>query len=57
MVPADDYGLRLDNPEGSSKETCINGDGDAEEGDTGASVNPEATEGEPAAARPGAGDA
>ena len=45
-MPADDYGLLLDDPEGSSEETDIYRDTDTEEGDTGTSANPEATEGD-----------
>lgn len=57
VMPADDFGLLLDDPEGSSEETGIYDDVDADEEGTGTSANPEHTEGEPAAARPSAGDA
>ena len=40
VVPADDYGLLLDDPEGSSEETDIYHDMDAGEVDTGTSVDP-----------------
>ena len=55
-MPADDHGLLLYDPEGSSEETGIYGDDDAGEEDAGISANPKAAEEEPAAARPGAGD-
>ena len=57
VVPADDYGILLHDPAGSSEETGIYRDVGADEEDTGTSADPEATEGEPSAARPGAGDA
>ena len=50
VVPADDYGLLLDDPEGSSKETDVYRDADAWEEDTGTSVDP-------GAARSGGGNA
>ena len=50
VVPADDYGLLLDDPEGSSEETDIYHDMDAGEVDTGPSVDP-------GAARSGGGNA
>ena len=55
VVPQDDFGLWLDDPEGSSEESGPYRDEDAGLEDTGTSVNPEATDGEPAAAQPGAG--
>jgi hypothetical protein len=55
VVPPDDFGLLLDDPEGSSEETGVYVDDEAELADTGASVNPEATAEEPAATQPGAG--
>ena len=51
VVPADDYGLLLCDPEGSSEETSVYSDADAEE-DTGASPDPEAARGEPLTSRP-----
>ena len=55
-MDGDDYGLLLSYPEGSSEETGVYGEMDAEE-DTGASLDPEATMGEPSTSRHGAGDA
>nr|XP_040258241.1 uncharacterized protein LOC120975646 [Aegilops tauschii subsp. strangulata] len=55
-VDGDDYGLLLHEPEGSSEETGVYHDADAEEG-TGTSLNPEAARGEPSMSRRGAGDA
>ena len=49
-MPADDYGLLLDDPEVSSEETGVYHDTDAEEEDTGTSADP-------GAARSGSGDA
>ena len=49
-MPADDYGLLLDDPEGSSKETDVYRDADAGEDEVGTSVDPEAV-------RSGGGDA
>ena len=43
VVPADDYGLLLDDPEGSSEETDVYHDADAGEEDTGTSADPGAT--------------
>ena len=40
VVPANDYGLLLDDPEGSSEETGIYYDTDAGEEDTGTSADP-----------------
>jgi hypothetical protein len=57
VVPPDDFGLLLDDPEGSSEETGVYVDDEAELDDTGTSVNPEATAEESAAAQPGAGTA
>ena len=48
--------LLLCDPEGSSEETGVYGDADAEE-DTGTSLDPEAARGEPSTLRRGAGDA
>ena len=50
VVPADDYGLLLDDPEGSSEETDVYRDADAGEEDTGTSADP-------GAARSGGGNA
>lgn len=55
-VDGDDYGLLLDDPEGSSEQTGVYRDAGAEE-DTGASLDPEAARGEPSTSRRGAGDA
>ena len=46
VVPADDCGLLLDDPEGSSEETGVYRDKGIDEGDTGTSANPDATEGD-----------
>ena len=46
LMDGDDYVLLLHDPEGSSEETSVYSDTDAEE-DTGASTDPEATRGEP----------
>ena len=43
VVPTEDYGLLLDDPEGSSEETDIYRDADAGEEDTGTSADPGAT--------------
>ena len=43
-MPAEDYGLLLDDPEGSSEETGVYTN--AEEEDTGTSADPEATDGD-----------
>ena len=51
-----DYDLLLHDPEGSSEETGVYGDTDAEE-DIGVSPDPEAARGEPSMSRHGAGDA
>ena len=56
VVVGDEYGLLLHDPEGSSEETGVYGDVDAEE-DTGASPDPEVARGEPSTSRCGAGDA
>ena len=56
VVDGDDYGLLLHDPEGSSKETGVYRDADAEEG-TGTSLDPEAVRGEPSMSRRGAGNA
>ena len=55
-MDGDDYGLLLRNPEGSSEETGVYGDTDAEE-DIGASLDPEAGRGEPSTSRRSTGDA
>ena len=55
-MDGDDYGLLLHDPEGSSEETSVYRDADAEEG-TGTSLDPEAARGEPSMSRRGAGDA
>ena len=55
-VDGDAYGLLLHDPEGSSEETGVYRDADAEEG-TGTSPNPEAVRGEPSMSRCDAGDA
>jgi hypothetical protein len=55
VVPPDDFGLLLDDPEGSSEETGVYLDDEAELDDTGASANPEATVKDSAVAQPGAG--
>ena len=44
VVDGDNYGLLLRDPEGSSEETGVYGDAEAEE-DTGASLDPEADRG------------
>ena len=46
VVDGDDYGLLFHDPEGSSEETGVYSDAEAEE-DTGASLDPEAGRGEP----------
>ena len=46
VVPADDYKFLLDDPEGSFEETGVYHDVSIEEGDTGTSADPEATEGD-----------
>ena len=56
VVDGNDYGLLLHDPEGSSEETGVYRDADAEEG-TGTSPDPEAARGEPSMSRRGAGDA
>ena len=56
VVDGDDYGLLLHDSEGSSEETGVYRDADAEEG-TGTSLDPEAARGEPSMSRRGAGDA
>ena len=56
VVDGDDYGLLLRDPEGSSEETGVYSDAEAEE-DTGASLDSEAGRGEPSMSRRGAGDA
>ena len=56
VVDGDNYGLLLRDPEGSSEETGVYGDAEAEE-DTGASLDPEAGRGEPSTSRRGAGNA
>ena len=56
VMDGDDYGLLLRDPEGSSEETGVYGDAEAEE-DTGASLDPEAGRGEPSTSRRGAGNA
>ena len=50
VVPADDYGLLLDDPEGSSEETDVYRDADVGEEDIGTSADP-------GAARSGGGNA
>ena len=55
-VHGDHYGLPLQDPEGSSEETGVYGNLDAEE-DTGASPDPKAARGEPSMSRRGTGDA
>ena len=57
VIPPDDFGLQLDDPEGSFEESGPYEDEDAGLEDIGNSVDPEAIEEEPAAARPGAGAA
>ena len=56
VVEGDDYSLLFHDPEGSSEETGVYHDADAEEG-TGTSLDPEAARGEPSMSRRGAGDA
>ena len=56
VVDGDNYGLLLRDPEGSSEETGVYGDAEAEE-DTGASLDPVAGRGEPSSSRRGAGNA
>ena len=56
VVDGDDYDLLLHYPKGSSEETGVYRDADAEEG-TGTSSDPEAARGEPSMSRRGAGDA
>ena len=55
-MDGNDYGLLLHDSEGSSEETGVYSDADAEE-DTGASLDPEAGRGESSTSRRGAGDA
>ena len=55
-MDGDDYGLLLRDPEGSSEETGVYRDADAEEG-TATSPDPEAAMGEPSMSRCGAGNA
>ena len=55
-VDGDDYDLLLHDPEGSSEETGIYGNADAEE-DPGVTPDPEAATGGPSMSRRGAGDA
>ena len=56
VMDGDDYSLLLRDPEGSSEETGVYGDAEAEE-DTGASLDPGAGRGEPSMSRRDAGDA
>ena len=56
VVDGDDYGLLLRNPEGSSEETGVYSDAEAEEG-TGASLDLEVGRGKPSTSRCGAGNA
>ena len=56
VVDGDDYGLLLRDPEGSSEETGVYGNTEAEE-DTSASLDPEAGRGEPSTSRCSAGNA
>ena len=56
VMDGDDYGLLLCDPEGSSEETGVYSDAEAEE-DTGASLDPEADRGEPSMLRRVAGNA
>ena len=56
VVDGDDYGLLLRDLEGTSEETGVYGDADAEE-DTGVTPDPEVAKGGPSSSRRGAGDA
>ena len=56
VVDGDDYGLLLRDPKGSSEETGVYGNAEAE-ADTGASLDPEAGRGEPSTSRRDAGNA
>ena len=56
VVDGDDYGLLLHDPEGSSEETSVYRDADAEE-DTGFMPDPKAARGGSSTSRRGAGDA